>query len=146
MHTFLFRPWLWMAEGKFRDDSGHEFRATGEVQIAHGDVEWKNNGRMTIHKPDEAVPFENYYDIRPFESGSDSTRWTSVNPAIGTLVGQLAIVGDAITSIYSSDDGRFKGQEVLIQKSEYEYQAVGTFYMDGKRLSSWNVTLRKAAI
>ena len=142
MHTFILEPGNWTAEGKFWDEMGKEFVTTGETNISHNRLTWKNYGTMTIHK-DTLVSFENDYEIQPFDGASDTTSWSSKNPAIGNLSGHFAIVGDAITSLYESGDGKYKGHEVMLRKSKTEYTVIGAFYEDKRKLSSWNVQLRK---
>lgn len=142
IHTFLLEPGCWQAEGSFHDEHGEKVRATGEATITHAPKIWKNSGHMTIHGTEPAT-FESHYEIMPFSKDVDSTQWTSLNPAIGQLNGTYTFIDDTILSIFRSEDGEYQGQETLLQVSLDQYRAVGAFFKGNKKLSSWNVILKR---
>jgi hypothetical protein len=142
MHSFLLRPGRWIADGTFFDGAGHESKAGGYAEIKHERLKWTNSGKMTV-QGDSPMSFENTYEIRPFDSGSDTTHWSSLNPGVGRLLGTFTVIGDAIVSLFESEDRKFRGQETFIRLSDQAYRAIGTFFDGDRKVSSWSVTLRQ---
>ena len=87
---------------------------------------------------------ENIYEIVPFERGSDSTTWRSINPDLGTLVGTFAVVGDSILSAFRTEDGSFYGTEYLKNVDPDTYANRGVLLHKGKIVSSWSATVTRA--
>lgn len=138
-HTMFFKTWKWVATGKFWDENEAETAVIGETNITI----CENIGIDSFMEiqGENKVRFDNKYAIQPFKG--NSANWTSINPAIGNLIGTFTIIEDAIISEYYSEDKNYHGVESLTQLSETKYFARGAFYNKGKRISSWAVELNK---
>lgn len=142
-HLFLFEEGVWIAAGFFRDGDGNTWHLSGRTEISHRDDCWINSGFIEI-EGDTPVRVENIYEIVPFERGSDSTTWRSINPDLGTLVGTFAVVGDSILSAFRTEDGSFYGTEYLKNVDPDTYANRGVLLHKGKIVSSWSATVTRA--
>ncbi len=141
-HSFLFERGTWTAQGFFRDGEGRTVQASGKVEVSHeGDI-WINEGYMEL-ETDSPVRLRNRYEIVPFLPGSDTTTWTSSNPALGKLTGKFIIAGDSILSSYVSEDGKYEGTEFLKMIDSRTYANRGALLTSGKLVSIWSVTLNR---
>lgn len=117
-------------------------QASGKVEVSHeGDI-WINEGYMEL-ETDSPVRLRNRYEIVPFLPGSDTTTWTSSNPALGKLTGKFIIAGDSILSSYVSEDGKYEGTEFLKMIDSRTYANRGALLTSGKLVSIWSVTLNR---
>ena len=142
MHTFLLKPGKWKAAGKFYDEASVAVDATGVANIIHDRSVWRNEGSMTIHSS-TPVTFTSTYEIRPFSDKSDTTTWKANNPKLGIFLGRFSYTDSAITSLYQTEDGNFKGHEVVIHIDDTQYRAIGTLYDKEKKISSWDLILTR---
>lgn len=141
-HTYLFEEGVWNASGVFIDETGKEFQVEGKSTISHEESIWKNRGFMRIHT-DPPTEYQSSYEIEPFESGCDSTKWVAQNPDIGQLSGNFVVIGDSILSIYTSENDKLVGTEYLRQINENVYENRGTLMRGNVRISSWSVELKR---
>ena len=66
-------------------------------------------------------------------------------PGIWSGVGTFSIVGPSIVSLYRCEGGPgYYGTEHLMQIDPSCYEACGVLLLDGRRLSSWRVALRRS--
>ncbi|MGD9202520.1 MAG: hypothetical protein PVI26_13235 [Chitinispirillia bacterium] len=86
---------------------------SGETKISHEVDSWVLDGFMELSL-DMPVRFTNQYSIEPVEKGKDFTFWSSINLALGKLLGKFMIIGDTILSSYTSEDGQYSGSVCLI--------------------------------
>lgn len=140
VHTFLFEPARWTSRGHFYDEENRELQVSGETVITHDHHLWTNDGLMRLALAPEH-PIKNRYHIVPFERGAHSTFWQSDNEAMGRMIGRFTIVGDALLSQFNSEDGRYSGQETLLQIDPMTYYGRGVLFDTEQRLSAWAVTL-----
>jgi len=105
IHTYLFKAGRWRADGEYCDESGRKYPVEGESRITHRNALWYNESEMKIFGSQD-IAFSNYYEIVPFPDGRDVTFWTSENDALGKLSGQFVLVGDAILSVYRSENAQ----------------------------------------
>lgn len=141
-HTYLYHEGTWEATGFFLDAAGRRWPASGRAVITHHADSWHNDGSLTVHF-DEPQTFENHYVYRPLESGQLDARWKSVNPALGDLEGDLAIVGDSLVIRFDSPDGVHRGSEYLQKISDRHYRCRGAYFSGVERVSSWAVDLKR---
>ena len=124
------------------DRTGNRIEVVGESAMMHDANVWRLTGVMRL-KSDPPQEIRNAYEIVPFNQGSDTTSWESVNPALGKLIGQFTLFEGVILSLYHSTDGKFSGTEYLRKIDDLHYENKGALYQDKKKLSSWEVTLTR---
>jgi hypothetical protein len=142
VHTYLFKPGLWRADGEYFDEGGCAYPVEGESRITHRNARWYNESEMKI-VGSENVAFSNYYEIVPFHEGRDVTLWTSANESLGKLSGQFVLVGDAILSLFRSENAEYTGTEYLLRVSDSVYRNWGTLFCGPDKLSSWMMRLNR---
>jgi hypothetical protein len=141
-HTFLFEPGVWKASGAFWTADGRELEADGRSEVSHGKECWMIAGKLRVHAS-PPVEFVNIYCMQPPGKDALTSPWTMENATLGKLHGNFSVVGNAIMSLYRSEQGSYIGSEHLIQIDEQVYHAYGILLMDDRRLSSWRVELRR---
>ncbi len=141
-HTFLFKEHTWIATGVYFDANNDPIPAAGETRIIHREHIWIIEGIMRVfgNRPQE---IKNSYEIVPFGENRVVTRWTSFNPALGTLSGSFMIVDDAIISTYCSETGEYAGTECLLHIDEGCYHVRGFALKGDEKLSSWSFELKR---
>ena len=142
-HRYLLQPLVWTARGTYYNVEGHPFPLTGQSRLRRGNRLWQLEGEMVIAAL-QPLKFWNNYDISQAEDPS-TLRWTSHNPALGTLAGTFTLVGNCILSIYNSPDGIYSGTETLWLQADGSYYNAGGSLCRGQRMSSWTAVLRSAA-
>ena len=142
VHAYLFKPGLWHAEGEYFDEGGGVYAVEGESRITHRNALWYNESEMKIVGNDN-LAFSNYYEIIPFHEDRDVTHWTSANDTLGKLSGQFVLVGDAILSLFRSEDAQYTGTEYLLRISDIVYRNWGTLFCGRDKLSSWMICLNR---
>lgn len=141
-HTYILEEGNWKATGKYYDENQNCVEVSGETQIIHKDEIWILDGFMEL-KLDDPIKFFNKYSIEPFEPEKDYTFWSSINPALGTLIGKFMIVNDTILSYYQSEDGQYSGSESLVFINSKLYKNRGFAFHKKNKHSSWEVDLVK---
>lgn len=141
-HTFLFQEGCWEAKGCYFDKDGKKVPFVGESKITHTEELWINEGLMKILSG-EGAEFKNSFEFEPVKKGEDSSRWKSYNPALGTLVGKLVVVDDALLTNFTTESGEYEGFEYLQKVSDDHYINRGVLYMGSMKLSSWTTELKK---
>ena len=142
-HPYLLQPLVWTAQGTYYYGEGHSFPLTRQSRLRRGNRLWQLEGEMVIAAL-QPLKFWNNYDISQAEDPS-TLRWTSHNPALGTLAGTFTLVGNCILSIYNSPDGIYSGTETLWLQADGSYYNAGGSLCRGQRMSSWTAVLRAAA-
>ncbi len=141
-HTFLFEPGVWALSGTFWTEDEKSIAVDGRTEISHSKECWLLAGRMRVLASPPAE-FVNVYNIEVPGQDALSSKWTSENSTLGKLHGVFAVVGPAILSLYRSEQCGYHGTEHLRMISPNEYEAFGVLLMDDRRLSSWQVTLKR---
>ena len=142
-HSYLLQPLVWTAQGTYYDGEGCPFPLTGQSRLQRGEGLWQLEGEMAVATP-QPLKFWNNYTISQAEDPA-ALRWTSRNPALGTLTGTFTFVADCIISVYTSQDGTYSGTETLWLQEDGSYYNVGVALCRGSRMSSWTAVLRVAA-
>ena len=142
VHTYLFNPGLWHADGEYFDEGGGAYPVEGESRITHRNALWYNESEMKI-SGSENMAFSNYYEIVPFRADRDVTRWTSANDTLGKLSGQFVLVGDTILSLFQSENAQYTGTEYLLRISDIVYRNWGMLFSGRDKLSSWMMCLNR---
>jgi hypothetical protein len=144
MHTFIVQPGRWRAEGKFIDGTGLEIAAAGEAVVEHADERWLNRSSFSLE--DEAhTNVANAYEIVPLADGAAATTFRSVNPALGVLVGQLALIDEVILMTFADASGEVHGSESLARLEQDRYRDVGMMFHGDQLVSSWRFLLQRIA-
>jgi len=143
-HTFLFLEGIWIAQGHYFDDTDRAFPLEGITRITHTDELWLNEGEMEIKAGEKPIKIYNRYEIVPFEGGKNHTTWKSLNPDLGTLLGQFTIVDDTIISTCCSGNSEYTGADFLLKVSDMHYKNRGIFFKGSDKLSSWSIDLRRS--
>ena len=142
VHTYLLKPGLWRADGEYFDGAGKAYPVEGESRVTHGNALWINDSRMRI-AGNEGTSFRNEYRIAPFIGERDFTGWSADHDVLGKLTGRLILVGDAIVSLYRSEDSEYAGTESWLRISSILYRNWGTLFRGSDKLSSWMVRLNR---
>jgi hypothetical protein len=142
VHTFLFEPARWQANGVFIDPAGKTLPMTGHAVVLHGEGIWSLTGKLHLIG-ESTVEIVNDCRIVPFPPGELQTTWTSQNPALGTLKGRFVIFNDTILSSFESDDHLFRGTEWLRRLGADSYENRGVLFERERLLSAWAVELRR---
>lgn len=140
-HTFLLKPGVWTARGHFITPDGAVAQAEGRTGISHEPEAWRLKGFMRVLL-DDPIEFSNDYEIEPMEPGVLAAKWVSRNPDLGALRGNFAIAGDAIISVYRSDDGQHEGSETLLLLADGSYLSRGALFSGGELASTWAFILQ----
>ena len=142
MHTFLFDPGVWTSRGTFWRADGEPLEAQGRTEIAHHPDCWLLCGTLRV-LGSPPVEFVNAYSISL--PGRDGTcmKWTSENATLGKLSGTFTVVGTSILSVYTCSASGYHGSEHLGQVDASHYQSAGILLLNGRRLSSWQMTLSR---
>lgn len=141
-HTYIIEEGTWQAEGTYTDEHGNVIPARGETTIVHRINVWIHEGAITLLS-EPSVEFSKRYTIKPIEGTGTITTWTSENPSLGKFKGTFVFTGNTILSASESEDGNYRGMESLTQLDEDTYQASGSLLQGTKRLSSWDMKLRR---
>ena len=144
-HTFLFLEGIWIAQGHYLDDMDRALPLEGKTRIMHMEGLWINEGEMEIKAGDKPIKIYNRYEIVPFKVGRYITTWESLNPDLGTLLGQFVVVDDTLISTCCSKNGEYTGTEFLLKVSDMHYKNRGVFFKGNDKISSWNIDLRKTS-
>ena len=142
VHTYLFKPGLWRADGEYFDAAGNAYPVEGESRVTHAHALWINESLMRI-VGNEGASFRNEYRITPFSEKRDFTGWNADHDVLGKLTGRLTLVGDAILSLYRSEDSEYAGTESWLRISGILYRNWGTLFHGGDKLSSWMVRMNR---
>jgi hypothetical protein len=142
VHTYLFKPGLWRADGEYFDAAGSSYPVEGESCITHAKEMWINESRMRI-VGNEKTAFGNDYRITPFCEDRDFTVWHCDSDVLGKLSGRFVHVGDSILSLYRSDDSQYAGTEYWLRISGILYRNRGTLFHGNDKLSSWMIRLNR---
>ena len=141
-HTFLFQEGRWEAVGDYFDEGGNRIPFVGESTITHTEELWLNVGVITLQVPNE-IMFTNTYEFVPLAEGEHFGYWQSTNPSLGTLMGKIVIIDDAILTSFNSKSGEYEGFEYLVKVNDKHYRNKGVLYMGNMKLSSWMTELKK---
>ncbi len=142
LHTYLFKPGLWRADGDYFDAAGNAYPVEGECRVTHADTLWTHESRMRI-VGNESTVFRNDCRITPFCEERDATSWSAASDALGKLTGRMVRAGDAILSLYRSEDSEYAGTEFWFRISGILYRNWGTLFRGGDKLSSWTIRLNR---
>lgn len=142
-HTFLFDEGEWLATGFLIDARGGHCQVSGNSRIRHADGFWINESWMKAAS-DPPIEVRNAYCVTPFPEGRDDTTWTSENPATGRFRGTMVIVADTILSRAESSDRAHWTVDAIRRVSADHYTNRGSYFFEGKRVSSWVIDLRRA--
>ena len=91
------------------------------------------------------VEFVNAYWIEPPGRGGAAVKWSSDNAALGKLHGTFSVIGSSILSIYRSESSGYHGADHLRRIDDDSYESTGVLLLEDRRLSSWQVLLRRTA-
>src|SRR5262245_32316986 len=136
-HTFLLEPGRWIADGRNIDGAGEVTRAEGEAVFVHRPDVWVNDSWMRV-ADGHGSTYRNRYEFQPMVRGESATSFRSVNPALGTMHGSYAFVGDAILVSFATDDRAYSGTECLLQVDADTYRNFGVFFKGNQRMGSWD--------
>lgn len=154
-HTWLFEEGAWDATGTYVSPEGERLPMVGKTEITHTDEGWVTESWMEADSSGRArqpeaprsgpvpIPIKNRATVRPFEPGELNSTWDALNPALGDLHGQVAVVGDSILYDYTSEDGKNHGTEVLRKIDDDHYEKRTVFFNRDSRVSSWVVRLHR---
>lgn len=140
-HSFLFEPGVWTATGTFWCADGEGMDAEGRTEITHVKDYWMIVGKLRV-LCSPPVEFVNVYSIEPPQKDGLTSRLTSENPTCGKLHGIFTVVGSSLVAVYRSEQG-YCGSEHLSRIHKDHYEASGVLLMNDRRLSSWQLTLRR---
>ncbi|MFI4909102.1 MAG: hypothetical protein ACHQHL_13485, partial [Steroidobacterales bacterium] len=91
------------------------------------------------------VEFVNAYCIEPPGRNGAALKWHSENATLGKLHGTFSIIGSSILSVYRSESAGYHGADHLRRIDDDNYESTGMLLLEERRLSSWQVLLRRAS-
>lgn len=141
-HCYLFEPAVWVGSGTFWRGDGEALQAVAVIEVTHRPEVWLLSGSLRV-LCSPPVEFMNAYRIEPATRESGTMRWTSEDPTLGKLRGTYSVVGDCMLSVYRCGVRGYHGAEALARMDENTYRATGALLLDERRLSSWQLLLRR---
>lgn len=143
-HTFLFQPALWIGNGTFWCQDGQPLPAECRTEVAHRSECWLLSGTLKV-LGSPPVEFVNAYCIEPPGRNGAALKWSADNATLGKLHGTFSIIGSSILSIYRSESVGYHGADHLRRLDEDSYESTGMLLLEERRLSSWQVLLRRTS-
>lgn len=141
-HTYLFQPALWTGSGTFWCADGQPLPAECRTEVAHRTECWLLSGTLKV-LGSPPVEFVNAYQIQlPGRDGA-AIKWSSENATLGKLQGTFSVIGSSILSVYRSESAGYHGADHLRRLDDDSYESTGMLLLEERRLSSWQVLLRR---
>ena len=144
-HTYLFQPALWTGSGTFWCGDGQALPAECRTEVAHRTECWLLSGSLKV-LGSPPVEFVNAYWIEPPGRDGATLKWKSESATLGKLHGTFSIVGGAILSVYQCEATGYHGAEHHRRIDDDSYESTGVLLLEDRRLSSWQLLLRRAAV
>jgi len=143
-HTYLFQQALWTGSGTFWCADGQPLPAECRTEVAHRPECWLLSGTLKV-LGSPPVEFVNAYWIQlPGRDGA-AIKWSSENATLGKLQGTFSVIGSSILSVYRSESAGYHGADHLRRLDDDNYESTGMLLLESRRLSSWQVLLRRSA-
>jgi len=141
-HSYLFEQRLWKAKGIYIDENGKKIRTEGVTEVLHKGGHWIIEGIMRLPmKANKVLELREVYKVKKLGKKAVETEWVSDNPLTGKLKGKFHFAGNFIVSTYSSQDKKYSGFETMELVGESKYINKGSLFLEGARVSSWEVVL-----
>jgi hypothetical protein len=141
-HTYLFQPALWTGSGTFWCADGQPLPAECRTEVAHRTECWLLSGSLKV-LGSPPVEFVNAYWIQlPGRDGA-AIKWSSENATLGKLRGTFSVIGSSILSVYRSESAGYHGADHVRRLDDDSYESTGMLLLEDRRLSSWQVLLRR---
>ena len=143
-HTYLFQPAVWTGSGTFWCADGKPLPAECRTEVAHRTECWLLSGTLKV-LGSPPVEFVNAYWIQlPGREGA-AIKWSSENATLGKLQGTFSVIGCSILSVYRSESAGYHGADHLRRLDDDNYESTGMLLLEDRRLSSWQVLLRRTS-
>ena len=141
-HSYLFEQRLWKAKGIYIDENGKKIKTEGVTEVLHKGGNWIIEGIMRLPmKANKVLELREIYRVKKLKNKAVETEWVSDNPVTGKLKGKFHFAGNFIVSTCSSQDRKYSGFESMELVSENKYVNKGSLFLEGERVSSWEVVL-----
>ena len=141
-HTYLFRPGRWTGGGTFWTGDGQPFPAECRTEVTHRTECWLLSGSLKV-LGSPPVEFVSAYWIEPPGRDGVALKWNSESATLGRLHGVFSVVGSAILSAYRCESSGYHGAECYRRIDDDSYESSGTLLLQDRRLSSWQVLLKR---
>ena len=142
-HTYLFEPGIWTGVGTFWREDGEPLPAECRTEIAHQDECWLICGTLKVLGA-PPVEFLNACRIDPPGRKGACLKWTSENATLGKLQGTYSVLENCLLSVYRCTPSGYHGAEHYGRLDDDTYRASGVLLLEERRLSSWELLLRRA--
>lgn len=148
MHTYLFSPAVWWAEGYYLDEKNRQIMVEGTLTVIHEGDMWACESLIAIIQEKANARYrqqeeKNTQLIIPFESGKNHTIWRSSNPSPTRFKGQFVLLEDTILSTALTHNCRMNSIESFSKISEGHYHNCGALFEGETKTSSWILELHK---
>lgn len=143
-HTYLFQPALWTGAGTFWCADGQPLPAECRTEVAHRTECWLLSGTLKV-LGSPPVEFVNAYWIELPGGNGAAIKWHSDNATLGKLHGTFSVIGTSILSVYHSESAGYHGADHLRRLDDDSYESTGMLLLENRRLSSWQVLLRRTS-
>ena len=143
-HTYLFQPALWTGAGTFWCADGQPLPAECRTEVAHRTECWLLSGTLKV-LGSPPVEFVNAYWIELPGGNGAAIKWHSDNATLGKLHGTFSVIGTSILSVYHSESAGYHGADHLRRLDDDSYESTGMLLLESRRLSSWQVLLRRTS-
>lgn len=143
-HTYLMAPGIWSGAGTFWREDGEPLSAECRTEITHQDECWLICGTLKVLGA-PPVEFLTACRIeRPCRKGA-CLKWTSENATLGKIQGTYSPLEHCILSSYRCTPTHYHGAEHYGRIDDDTYQASGVLLLDERRLSSWELLLKRVS-
>ncbi|MDE2262371.1 MAG: hypothetical protein KGL45_07615 [Gammaproteobacteria bacterium] len=141
-HTYLFQPAVWTGRGTFWCADGQPLSAECRTEVAHRTECWLLCGTLKV-LGSPPVEFVNAYWIELPGRDGTAVKWNSESATLGKLKGTFSVIGESILSVYRSESSGYHGADHLRRIDDDTYESTGILLLEDRRLSSWQVLLRR---
>lgn len=148
IHTYLFLPAVWWAEGYYLDQKNQKIMVEGTLTVIHEGDMWACESLISIVSEKENSRYRQQEDkdtqlIIPFEAGANHTIWRSSNPSPTRFKGQFVLLEDTILSTALTHNSRINSVESFSKITEKHYHNCGALFEGETKTSSWVLELHK---
>jgi hypothetical protein len=143
-HSYLFQPGVWTGSGTFWREDGQPFPAESRTEVAHRTECWLLSGTLKVLGSPPVEFVSAYWIELPGRDGT-TLKWSSESATLGKLHGTFAVIGGSILSVYRCAPSGYHGAEHHRRIDERSYESTGVLLLEDRRLSSWQLLLKRAS-
>jgi hypothetical protein len=143
-HTYLFQPAVWTGNGTFWREDGQPFPAESRTEVTHRTECWLLSGTLKV-LGSPPVEFVSAYWIELPGRNAATLKWNSESATLGRLHGTFSVIGSSILSVYRCEPSGYHGAEHFRRLDDDSYESTGALLLEDRRLSSWQLLLKRSS-